>query len=220
MRPLRAAPPAAEPCLSQSYSSRKRKGKKQKGGTIIESRVAELAEHERWLDEVLYRPVACPAPDCGHDKLHKHGLRTRTLLGELGERFASLVILIAVFRCPKCGATWRVLPAFVARCLHRSWRVIAKAVAKREPVEVPQPELVPERTRARWKARLRQAARLPLQALAVSGAQALRAVAQQLGLAASRQELVAVHRKALAPTCAFGSLAELLHRLMPGIRLV
>ena len=134
-----------------------------------------------------------------------------------------LLIVIMVFRCAKCGATWRVLPVFLARCLHREWwvveRVAATADAPQERGEPHPRELAPARTRRRWAARLAQAALVPVQVLATSGDVALRALAQGLGLQAERGEMVERYSAAFGATSAFASLAELLHRLTPGIRL-
>jgi hypothetical protein len=128
-----------------------------------------------------------------------------------------------VFRCAKCGATWRVLPAFLARCLHREWWVVERVAATADVARecgAPRPrELVPARTRRRWEARLVQAALVPVQVLATSGDVALRSLAQVLGLQAERGELVERYSAAFGGTSVFASLAELLHRLMPGIRL-
>lgn len=213
MTPRGAASPAAARCLVQAYSSRKRKdGTPQQGGTYVCGDVQTLDEHERHLREGSYRPDACR---CGGTTLHRHGERLRTLLGAM----VSVLIAIAIFRCPKCGATWRVLPAFLARCLHREWDVVEHAVAPREHTEERGPEL-PLRTRRRWEARLLQAALVPVQVLATSGDKTLRAVAQAAGLGADRRELIAAYAAAFPSRGTFASLAELLHRLTPGIRLV
>jgi hypothetical protein len=205
MYPPRAAPPAADLCLSQLYSSRPG----QKGGTIIDESVRDLAEHRRKLitpDE--YRPTAC---SCGAWRLHSHGLRERfprqLVFG--GEPVA--FVTIRVFLCPACGGTWRVLPGFLARCLWRSWEVIERE-ALGGP-RAPQAPPVPLRTVQRWRARLSQAARLLAQALVVAGG-GLRELAVRVGLGSCRQELV------LAFGGSFAAFAALLHRLAPGVRLM
>jgi len=129
--------------------------------------------------------------------------------------FASVIVL--VFLCADCSATWRVLPAFLARQLWRTWETVANTLADEPPPSQPK---VPERTRQRWRARLGQAARTATQVLASSGAAALRAVAQQVGLEARRQELVTAFAAAFTGGVVLLRLAELLHRLAPGIRLM
>ena len=213
MDQLRTAPPAAASCLVSSYASRGATG--QKGGTLIDETVLDLAAHEvRMRDPASYRPGECQF--CGSDRLHIHDRRERQLrFGRLG---GLTVVTVMVFLCAKCTATWRVLPAFLARCLWRSWAVVAVAVGfSRRRADEPD---VPERTRQRWCARLAQAARVPMQVLAASGEAVLRGVAQGAGLEGSRRALVDNFAAAFTSAAPLASLAELLHRLSPGIRLM
>lgn len=106
-----------------------------------------------------------------------------------------------------------MLPAFLARCLWRTWEVVEGALFKGEGQ-------VPARTAQRWRARLAQAARAPTQALATSSDATLREVAQRVGLDASRQALVHAYAAAISSTVMLAPLAVLLHRLSPGLRLV
>ena len=110
------------------------------------------------------------------------------------------------------------MPAFLARCLWRTWAVVATAVglAGRRANE---PE-VPERTRQRWCGRLAQAARVPMQVLASSGEAVLRGVAHGVGLEGSRRTLVDSFALAFPSAAPLAALAELLHRRSPGIRLM
>jgi hypothetical protein len=215
-------PPAADTCLTRAYASRKRKGKPQKGGTMVRGDVKSLEEHERCLDRDGYRLGCCGAPDCSGE-LHRHQERTRQCKVGVAAALSVLLVVIMIFRCAKCGATWRVLPGFLARCLHREWWVVERVAATAGvPWERGEPhprELAPARTRRRWAARLVQAALVPVQVLATSGDVTLRALAQALGLQAERGELVERYAAIFGATSAFASLAELLHRLMPGIRL-
>jgi hypothetical protein len=66
----------------------------------------------------------------------------------------------------------------------------------------------------RWQARLGLAARGLGQVLASSGAPVLEQVATRLGLSANRRQLV----QGLA--LPLGAVAALLHRLVPGVRLL
>lgn len=212
MDQLRTAPPAADSCLVSSYSSRGATG--QKGGTFIDERVLDLAAHElRMKNPASYRPAECR---CGCERLHLHELRDRKVRGGAGGGYT--IVTVVIFLCAKCSATWRVLPAFLARYLWRSWAVVAVAVGFSQR-RADEPE-VPGRTRQRWCARLAQAARAPMQVLAASGEVVLRGVAQGAGLEGSRRALVDSFAAAFAPAAPLASLAELLHRLSPGIRLM
>jgi len=205
MCPPRAAPPAADLCLSQPYSSRP----KQKGGTRIAEAVLDVATHLRMLLKPWeYRPKAC---QCGCVSLHLHGLRERHPRQLVFDGEPIPVVNIAVFLCAACGATWRVLPAFLARCLWRTWDVVEReALAKPRPHGDPP---VPARTVQRWRTRLARLARLPIQALVVAGGE-LRRLAERVGLEATRLELL------LASGVSLAALAALLHRVAPGVRLM
>jgi hypothetical protein len=205
MNPQWAAPPAADPCLFQLYSSRSN----QKGGTFIDGTVVDLASHLRKLltpDE--YRPEACR---CGCDCLHVHALRERHPRQCVVDGRPVPVVDILVFICSACGGTWRVLPGFLARCLWRPWNVVERETLAmpRAPGAPP----VPVRTVQRWRARLAQAARLPIQVFVVAGGK-LRTLAERAGLDATRAQLVQ------ACGLSFAGLAILLHRLAPGVRLM
>lgn len=203
------APPAADSCLVSSYASRGGTG--QKGGTFIDETVIDLAAHEaRMKDPASYRPAECR---CGGNRLHLHDRRDRKVRGGAGVA----VVTVVIFLCAKCSATWRVLPAFVARCLWRTWPVVAAVLCGERRGDEPE---VPQRTRKRWQARLAQAARVPLQVFASSGDATLRGVAQRVGLEGCRQTLVKSYATAFTDAVPLAALAELLHRLSPGIRLM
>lgn len=205
MRHAGAAPPAADPCLSQPYSSRP----KPKGGTRIAEAALSLAVHLRMLaspDEC--RPKSC---SCGCDDLHVHDRRERHPRRLVVEGKAVPIVTILVFLCVGCGATWRVLPAFLARHLWHGWETIEHEVLdKPRPRSAPS---VPTRTGQRWRARLAQSARLPVQVLAVTGGW-LRELAGRVSPTPTRLELLAASGMSLA------ALAALLHRLAPGVRLM
>jgi hypothetical protein len=207
------APPAADPCLDRADSA---SGKK--GGTIIVPEVTSVEEHDRRLDEGLYRLPACGRRDCG-GSVHSHGMRTRSLkggLGTLGELAAALILAIAIYRCSRCGAVWRVLPGFVPRWLHSQWAVVVETVAD----VAPRTPRVPARTRRRWRARLRQSARKAVQVLALAMVAQLRDLVALVGLTPPRHVLVVAFAPLCVRACPFASLAELLHRMTPGIRLM
>lgn len=210
MNEQQTAPPAAASCLVSSYASRGATG--QRGGTLIDERVVDLAGHETMMrDPGGYRPAECR---CGGTRLHLHDRRERKARGS-----SSPVVTVVIFLCAKCFATWRVLPAFLARCLWRTWDVVEAAALERErPASATAP--VPARTVQRWSARLTQAALAATQALATSGAPTLRAVARRVGLVAERSALVEAYAAAVKSASRLAPLAALLHRLCPGLRLM
>ena len=205
MDPERAAPPAAQTCLVSSDASRGRKG-----GTFIDERVLELSVHETMMkNPASYRPAECR---CGCRRLHLHDRKERKPRGAGGA-----VVTVVIFLCAECSASWRVLPAFLARCLQSTWKVIEATLFEHEEArEVP----VPARTAQRWQARLTQAARVATQALATSGDATLRGLAQSLGLQAARGALAKAYAEATGSSSLLLPLAVLLHRLSPGLRLM
>ncbi len=205
MNEIRTAPPAAASCLLSSYPSRGGAG--QKGGTLIDETVLSLAAHETMMkDPGSYRPRECR---CGCTRLHLHDRRERKARGAV-----LCVVTVVIFLCAECSATWRVLPAFLARCLWRTWEVVEAALESERAMPVPR------RTVQRWHARLAQSALVATQALATSGDATLRTVAQRVGLAASRGALAKAYAASLERSALLAPLAALLHRLSPGLRLV
>ncbi len=153
-----------------------------RGGTLIAEDVVDLDTHQRRIaDPDGYRPEMCPK--CGHNVLHVHDHPTRTPKG-----FATPIPIIR-HRCAnqKCRATWRSLPAFLARHLHHPWRTIEHAVDKDKPVA----ELgIPATTVKRWRSRIACAAIQLVVLLASSGGRLLECIAKTVGLASTRTEFV------------------------------
>lgn len=89
--------------------------------------------------------------------------------------------------------------------------MVQRALSKKRHPNQPE---VPSRTRRRWRARLKTSARMIISGLAASGTQALEKLAAIVGLEGTREELVGYWGGDLA------SLAGLIHRLMPGVRLM
>ncbi len=202
MDPEWAAPPAVETCLVSSDASRGRRG-----GTLIDERVQTLSVHEAMMkDPASYRPTECR---CGCRRLHLHDRRERR-----ARSAGSVVVTVVVFLCAQCRASWRVLPAFLARCLWRTWEVVEAALSGGERPQAP------ARTVQRWQARLAQPARAATQALATSGDATLRAVAHRVGLEGTRGALAEAYAEATSGTSRLAPLAALLHRLSPGLRLM
>jgi hypothetical protein len=209
MYPSRAAPPAAEECLVSSYTSRGRRG-----GTLIAESVRDVAAHEeRMRRPASYRPAVCR---CGCRTLHIHGRRERKLRGSAVAEGGLGTVTVMVFLCTGCFATWRVLPAFLARCLWRAWDVVEAVVQGTRRTGEP---AVPARTASRWRARLAQTARMAGQVLATAGSQALTEVAQNVGLDGDRRTLAFAYAARFEGSL-LAPLAALLHRLSPGVRLV
>lgn len=210
-------PPDPESCLITSRVSR------YKGGTLVADDVRDLGVHaQRIRDPDGYRPAPCPR--CGHGGLHVHSYPERKLRGEAG---LPPVIRIVQYICASsdCGATWRVLPRFLARHLWRAWttveRVVELDVPAVEPAAAPVVS-IPARTRRRWRARLAAAARELVVLLDVSGGGILEGLATRLGLNATRRALVIAHADvaSLAAEERLSVLAALVHRLERGIRLM
>jgi hypothetical protein len=211
----RPPPPEPEDCLTQSRASR------YKGGTIIAEEVRDLpAHHRRLVDPDGYRPRWCLR--CGGSVLHVHDYPRRKPIGEPGMP-PEIAIVRHICASPECGATWRTLPAFLARHLWRVWGTVERAVSEEEPAAATSSP-IPEQTAQRWRARLASAARQLVVLLATSGGALLEAIAKQVGLVATRTELVDVHARIVASPPAPGrrlaDLAALVHRLERGLRLM
>ena len=208
-------PPPAERCLETPRKSRYR------GGTVIAEDVHGLEEHRRRMAcPDAYRPSSCLG--CGGAELHVHDRPERRPKGD--PRLA-VVELVLRFRCAseECGATWRVLPLFLARHLWHAWKAVERAVAP-APDAGAEPRLPPiaARTRQRWKARLASSARTLVVLLAMSGGAALERAAQHVGLEGTRAELVGAYAAAAAtmPGERLSSLGALVDRLERGMRLM
>ena len=209
-------PPESERCLDTSRRSR------YKGGTLIAEDVRDLAEHLRRLaDPEWYRPKRCPR--CEHDHVHVHGRPERHPRGDVA---MPAVVVVLQFRCALdgCGATWRILPAFLARHLWHAWKVVEHVVRPASvapPITTTGPR-VAATTRCRWLARLSWSARVLVAVLAISAGVVLEEVAQRVGLMGTRGELIDAYVARTAPPASerLSSLAALVHRLERGIRLM
>jgi hypothetical protein len=209
----RLPPPSHEACLIR------RRPSSQKGGTILAEDVTDPATHERRIcDPDGYRPAFCP--NCGARTLHVHDYRERILRAEPGEPVARVVR----HECVGCDAIWQILPAFIARHLWRTWRVVERALTGAEP---PAPEArrwppVPERTQRRWQARWRRPAQWLAQMLATCGEVTWAALAAGLAPEARCADLVAAYAGARATPAGqrLASVAALVYRLQPRFRLM
>ena len=219
---------------------------KPKGGTIIAEAVVTLDAHmARLADPDGYRPSRCLR--CGYGVLHVHDYRERVLLGG-GVLGANGPVRVVRHSCAngECGAVWQTVPAFVARHLWHGWAAVeasamgpigspdeavvaaaavapgmaaTAAVPKARGATPPRP--VAARTASRWRARLAASALFLVQVFAVQTGSELEQIAQQLGLGATRRELVEAYaERAGVPLGArLARVAGVLQRVHPGTRL-
>lgn len=204
----RLPPPEGEACLVRLRPS------SQKGGTIIAEDVTDAAMHERRLcDPDGYRPRFCPR--CQGTTLHVHDYRERVLRAEPG----APVAMVVRHACAGCTAIWQTLPAFIARHLWRSWRVVERTLIEAAAPRWPR---VPDRTRRRWRTRWLRPAQCLGQVFATSGLAAWAALASSLTATATCADLVAAYTKAEVTPVGhrLASVASLVYRLQPKVRLV
>jgi hypothetical protein len=130
------------------------------------------------------------------------------------------------FRCAReaCEATWRVLPAFLARHLWHVWKAVERIVRPAAPAApaVAAAPRVAARTQARWRTRLASSARVLVVVLAISAGVVLEEIAKRVGLAGTRGDLVEAYVAMTAPPASerLSSVAALVHRLERGLRLM
>jgi hypothetical protein len=122
MSPPIGLPPApAERGLDTPRKSRYR------GGTLIAGDMHDFGEHQRTLADIdAHRPEWCAT--CGHSAMHVH---TRPERHPLREPSLPPVVCVLQFRraSVECGATWRVLPLFLARHVWHAWKAVERAVS-------------------------------------------------------------------------------------------
>jgi Domain of unknown function (DUF6431) len=216
MTDYRPPPPEPEDCLTQSRASR------YKGGTLIAEDVRDLPTHLRRLaDPDGYRPAWCPR--CGGYVLHVHDYPRRKPIDSPGMP-PEISIVRHICAAPECRATWRIVPAFLPRHLWRVWGTIERTVSEEAP-QAPQaaaPIRIPKSTAQRWQERVASIAMQLVVLLATSGGALLEAIAKQVGLVATRFELVDVHARMTVtpPGRRLADLAALVHRLERGLRLM
>lgn len=212
-------PPPPEVCLTRPYKSRAIKG-----GTIVAEDVLDLETHRaRLLDPDDYRQVVHQCRACQGTTIHAHCFRSRVLRpAKAHPSVPPPVVSIRLFQCAEetCRAVFTILPAFLARHLHRVWQVVEQ-VTKDEPVTKNTVE-APVATQKRWLARLGSSAaqlRQLLLMFVLSGAhERLSALAHEC----TRSELISalVQAAVLPSDRALGCLAAWVHRLLPGVRVM
>ena len=207
---------------------------------MIAEDVTDREAHRRRLsDPDGYRLAACPR--CGGDVLHVHDYVERVGYGEphparpaasTGAPESGAVTVVR-YRCisEECGATWRVLPAFLVRHLWYSWRAVEAQTMMPSPppptaavttTPRPPPRRPGARTVERWLGRLASAARMIVQLFASVGTELLNVISMQLGLDATREQIVIAYDAAMHVPDGrrLSALAGHVHRLAPGIRLM
>jgi hypothetical protein len=206
--------PAVPAYLNSTYAAKRT----QRGGTLIAADVTDLATHrERVAGSDEYRPQSCG--HCGR-KPHVLDIRSRKLRDQPGTGFED----IRRYRCRGCRAVWQVLPACVARCLHRSWGAIQSQLVAAGQLVATGAEwrvrLKPTTVR-RWVGRLESSAIVLTQALTEAGALS-QAILKELGIKCTRLKLVeALARHGITTARRkLEELAGLLHRVAPGLRLM
>jgi hypothetical protein len=122
----------------------------------------------------------------------------------------------------ECGATWRVLPLFLARHVWHAWKAVERAVLADAKLASSGAPEIRRRTAARWCARLASSARVLVVLLAMSGGAALENVSKRVGLDGTRREVVVAYaaEAKTKPGERLASLGALAHRLERGIRLM
>jgi hypothetical protein len=188
-----------------------------RGGTVIARDVHDVVEHEKRLRSADgYRPASCAR--CGGGSIHVHDRLQRVLTGE--RPVVRIAIIRYICAAEDCGATWRVLPAFVARHLWRRWSTVARTIATGSP-DASSSDVVPARTRRRWKARLASAARQLVHMLAQHDEETVARFASVIGFDATRRELVELFIAGrVLGAHGLADIAGVVHALERGIRLV
>lgn len=203
--------PALPEYLNRAYPDKR-------GGTLIVEDVWDFEEHrERVLTPGGYRPAGCP---CCNGFLAGHGSRFR----QFRDQPESAGEEIRRYRCRPCQIVWQVLPAFIARCLHRTWGAIQSrlvAGGQLEPTGAEWHVRPKASTLRRWSLRITAVATVLTQGLVESGGAAALAVAD-LGSWCSRSELVEglVGAKLVEKGRKLGQLSCWIHRLVPGVRVM
>jgi len=207
-----------EPALPEYLNTPYAAKPSQRGGTLIAEDVWDLEEHRRRVaGPDGYRPDGCP--HC-RGVVHGHGCRTR----RLRDQPESAAEEIRRYMCSLCRAVWQVLPAFVARHLHRTWGAVQSRLVAAGALEDTGAEWrvgAKPTTSERFVARLMAVASVLSQALVESVEEAA-PVIRELGIGCSRRQLVEGLAGAglVEQQHKLGQLASWVHRLVPGVRVM
>jgi hypothetical protein len=182
--------------------------RKQKGGTVLARHITTLEQHEAALaDPALLNLSGCLS--CTVGLLHGHDRRERIFAGEVGGPGRTEILVFRCSRRDECGATWRVLPHFLARHLWRRWTLVGVVLEDGR-------HRVPLRTRQRWRPRRSSAAAVLVALLGQAATPDWNEVAQRAGADATRGELVTT----AGGPAVLADLAATLDHLEPGVRLM
>ncbi len=181
-----------------------------RGGTLIAAEITDVRTHVATLRKPdLVRPrEGCPS--CGRGRLYVHDRRERKIMGN--REVASVEIL--VFRCSwvQCRAVWRVLPAFLARHLRRTWSTVSDAIDPKMRGHSP----VPRRTKQRWAARLHEAGSTIVYVLRTAGHGDVPLQVLDLDGNVLRSDVI----NAFGGPQHIAKLAAAVHRVCPNLRLL
>ncbi len=210
--------PALPEYLSKPYSGKPN----QRGGTLINEDVWDLEQHRELVRcPDGYRPEGCPR--CNRS-LQGHGVRYR----QLRDQPNSAEEMCRRYWCVVCRAVWQVLPAFLARHLHRTWGAIqSRLVAAGELAETGAewPVRPIPSTLRRWSERLAATAIVLTQSLTEDKSEVsskVSAAVSAIGSWCSRAQLVEklAGAAAVEERQKLGRLGCLIHRLVPGVRVM
>ncbi len=199
--------PSDASSLPRAYLNRPRP-RKQKGGTLLARDVTTLEQHEAALgDPALFKLSRCGA--CKVGVVHVHDRRERIFAGEIGGPGRTEVLVFRCSRRAECGATWRVLPHFLARHLWRRWTLVGVVLEDGR-------HRVPRRTQQRWRRRLASAAAVVVALLGQAATHDWTEVAVCAGMDATRGDVLA----AAGGPNRLAHLAAIIDHLEPGVRLM
>jgi hypothetical protein len=188
---------------------------------MIAEGVWTLEEHlKRISDPDGYRPCACG--NCGNTVLHVHDYPERKPLGLAWMAVVRVVRFICIN--PDCRATWRVMPAWLARHLWWTWGSVEQAVSTntKESKSTAVAATPPERTQQRWRQRLASSARQAVVLMVSRGVELVRAVGEAVGLQGTRRSLVDSYGDIVEVRRGqvLGAVGAVLDRLERGVRLM
>ncbi len=199
--------PSDAQVLASPYLDRPRP-RKQKGGTLLARHLTTLEQHEAALaNPALAEQTCCAA--CKIGGLHMHDRRERLFRGEVGGPGRTQVLIFRCSRRDLCGATWRVLPHFLARHLWRRWTLVGVVLGGSR-------HCVPRRTQQRWRRRLAGAAAVMVALLAQTPTHEWTDVAVRAGADATRSDVIA----AAGGPERLANLAAIIDHLEAGVRLM
>lgn len=202
--------PSDAQVLRNPYLDRPRPSK-QKGGTLLARHLTTLKQHQAALaDPALAKQSRCAA--CKIGWLHLHSRRGRLFQGEVDGPGRTQVLVFRCSRRAECGATWRVLPQFLARHLWRRWTLVGVVLGGSRGGQ----HRVPRRTQQRWRQRLAGAAAVMVALLGQASTHEWTDVAARAGAAATRGDVIA----AAGGPEQLANLAGVIDHLEAGVRLM